>query len=332
MKLFRIVPILIADLDLRIIQFNQVSLIRQRFRVDAEVLWLVEQRIHFDELWTILLLHVFTFNQPHLLLEISEFQCIRCTFDVLLLFSQLLINWVEIVSELLQVDLIDIEFILLISQSLLLKSLGDFSYELLWVVLVKVHLLLHVAADVHPLVQLHDVFVAEVGHEGLYANWKGRQLELSKHIIFVKTPSEIADLFNLKWILVEVLYRVVLVNSYVNFLCYSLFVHFENAGLKQFLDRLHRHLANRGLNRINRINPFKSKCSSLEDVFIKGWKLILLIGVDRWVSRLNQLLFSFLAYLLVSALPRNITVTTLGLMLLRLLLLLGNSVIPSIKS
>lgn len=118
----------------------------------------------------------------------------------------MLVDRVEVITILPEVEKIDVEGILLIPERLLLEQLGDLCYELLWVVLIEIHLLLHVPTYVHPLVQFHYVFVREVGHKRLYANRKRTKLQLPQDVIFIEAASEIADLFNLERELVEVLY------------------------------------------------------------------------------------------------------------------------------
>lgn len=74
----------------------------------------------------------------------------------------------EAASEVPEVYLVDVEVILLVSQSLLLEDFYYFCDQLIRVVDVHGHLLLHVAAYVHPLVEFHNVFVLEISHDGLY--------------------------------------------------------------------------------------------------------------------------------------------------------------------
>ena len=57
-------------------------------------------------------------------------------------------------------------------------------------------LFLHIATDVHPLVQVHVLLVREIADEAFDADAERAQFYLSQDVVFVKATVQAPDVFN----------------------------------------------------------------------------------------------------------------------------------------
>lgn len=110
------------------------------------------------------------------------------------LLSQSTLDRVEEWLILFEINMIKIEFVLLVPECSLFKDLGNLVNELFWIVCIFSNLFLHVTGKLNPLVKF-DVFrINKVGNERLDGDVESTQVDLAECVITVEASSEIRNI------------------------------------------------------------------------------------------------------------------------------------------
>lgn len=139
-------------------------------------------------------------------------------------------------------DKLHIEVVLLVFDCFLLEDLRDENRELLGLVRVVAHLLLHVPAHFLPFTQSEIVAECKFGNQRFDADVERGQLDLSQIPILDEAPSEVPQVIGLDAVLVVLLSRGVSVNIHLLVVVTAdLFLHIVDTRLVDHLT-VHRGL------------------------------------------------------------------------------------------
>jgi len=154
---------LVSNHHLWIAYFNQIPFVGQGHRINPQVLFLIENRVHVNQFASVLHFHEFVLDQLQLSLVLLHLQHISASVCVSLSFNRF-VYFFEKVFELLEIQLIQRKCILLVKQSFLLKKVRDDVNELFWTVNIGLDLLFHKACNVGPLIQFQVFRIGKVGN------------------------------------------------------------------------------------------------------------------------------------------------------------------------